>query len=258
MEKELILEKNNKFFDAYAKVINIENKTLEDLLKEHDKFSLLEHLRLNFLLDCSLPNKCDRIMVEENSYETVLSIDEIPEEAYQFLNFKKFVSNETRNNIRKAQKMRTEETQQKITLALRGKHRSEAVRKRMSETRKGRPAWNKGKACKEETKEKLRKANLGKKQSENTKEKRKQSIHKLKWWNNGVIQIRCAICPNGWLPGRLPNQLSKAAREKCSQIGKHWYTNGKVNTMAKTCPDGYWEGKCKKHCIENHESDSRN
>jgi hypothetical protein len=138
MEKELILEKNNKFFDAYSKNINVENKTLEDLLKEHSKFTLLEHLRLNFLLDCSLPNKCDRIKVEENSYKAVLSVDEIPDEAYKFLTFKKFVSNETRTNISRAQKMRTQETQQKITLALTGKHRSEAVRKRMSETRRGR------------------------------------------------------------------------------------------------------------------------
>lgn len=138
MEKELNIDKDNKFFDEYSKLIDVENKSLIDLLKKHAVFDLSEHLRLNFLLDCCLPNKADRILVEENSYEAVLAVDDLPESCYEFLEFKKFVSNKTRNKIREAQYKRTPETQQKMNSALKGQHRSEAVRKKFSEMRKGR------------------------------------------------------------------------------------------------------------------------
>ena len=93
-----------------------------------------------------------------------------------------------------------------------------------------------------ERRQRLREANLGKKQSEETKQKRKESLSKLKWYNNGVESVRSEVCPEGYVEGRL-SYMTDEMKNKCSQKGKHWYTNGIVNTMAVECPAGFWLGK---------------
>ena len=70
---------------------------------------------------------------------------------------------------------------------MRGKKHSEETLKKMSENRKGKPAWNKGKKWSKETKEKISEKikgknhpNFGKHLSEETKEKIRQSNSKVR------------------------------------------------------------------------------
>ena len=62
---------------------------------------------------------------------------------------------------------------------------SEETRKKMSESHKGKASPNKGKKLSEEAKEKLSLKRKGK-----------------HWYTNGVDNIRCFECPDGFTPGR--------------------------------------------------------
>lgn len=55
----------------------------------------------------------------------------------------------------------SEETRRKIALKHRGMKHSEEARKKMSEAKRGKPTWRKGKPLSEETKQKLSRANMG-------------------------------------------------------------------------------------------------
>ena len=78
-----------------------------------------------------------------------------------------------------------------------GKHHSEESRKKISEAHKGRyigrtPTWLVGKQLSEEHKQKDREAILG-----------------LKYWNNGIKNVRARECPEGFVRGRLKKKTQR-------------------------------------------------
>ena len=141
----------------------------------------------------------------------------------------------------------SKETVEKRVAKLKGQTRTLEQRKRFSEGQKerfkGSPGTRLGAVTTDETKQKLREANLGKKQSEKTKLKRKESISKLKWWNNGVENLRAEACPEGYVAGRINFKPSIESKAKSSHKGTKWFTNGKENRMVYECPEGFWPGK---------------
>lgn len=142
----------------------------------------------------------------------------------------KEVSKETRDLHSESKKGKThtvsDETRKKISIANTGKSHpawnkgvpwSEEAKRKMSETRKGKPGTFKGKTHSEETRkmisEKLKAMHLvspmkGKTHTEEAKEK---------------------------------NRLAHLGK-KGPNRGKCWFTNGKVNVMASECPEGFWKG----------------
>lgn len=63
---------------------------------------------------------------------------------------------------------------------------SEETKKKISESLKGKPSWNKGKRHTEETRKKIGAASIGK-----------------HWYNNGKENRFCFECPDGFMPGML-------------------------------------------------------
>jgi hypothetical protein len=53
----------------------------------------------------------------------------------------------------------------------------------------------------------------------------------LHWWNNGKDEVKCQICPDGYVKGRLK---------------KKWWTNGEVEVLQQFCPPGFLPGRLKK------------
>lgn len=151
--------------------------------------------------------------------------------------------------IAAAHKGRTQskETIEKRVAKLKGQKRTNEQRQRFSEAQKERfknsPGTRLGSTVSNETKQKLREANLGKKQSEETKLKRKESISKLKWWNNGTENVRAIECPEGFVSGRINFKPSEESKAKSSHKGTKWFTNGIENRMTYECPEGFWPGK---------------
>ena len=132
----------------------------------------------------------------------------------------------------------------KISASLSGrKHTEEAKEKmRLGQLRRDPSTIRRGFTLSEEQRARISETLKGHKQSAETKQKRIESLHKLKWFNNGIESIRCEKCPEGYVPGRL-SFMTTEMKDKCSQKGKHWYTNGKINKMAFECPEGFWLGK---------------
>lgn len=110
----------------------------------------------------------------------------------------------------------SEETRQKISDALKGRHLSEEAKKKLSEAHRGKKLSEehrrkirenskgmKGKHHSEESKRRLSEANKGKKLSEETIRKRSESFKGNCWFNNGKVCIRVKECPEGFVPGRL-------------------------------------------------------
>lgn len=96
-----------------------------------------------------------------------------------------------------------------------GKKHSLESKQKMSEHQKSRkgplnPMW--GKECSPERKKKISEANKNK-----------------KFFNNGIMTVKAATCPEGFKPGRLWT--------------KHWFTDGVSNIMAEKCPDGFHRGR---------------
>lgn len=69
-------------------------------------------------------------------------------------------------------------------------------------------------------------------------ETHKENMHKHVY-NNGVIEVRAKECPEGFVKGGLPK--SKSHREH--MCGKHWFNNGKINYKGFDCPKGFIKGK---------------
>ena len=113
-------------------------------------------------------------------------------------------SEETKNKISKAAKGRqfSEETKKKIREALKGKHHSEETKNKISKATKGRQ-------FSEETKKKISKAKKGRKRSEETRKKISEAMKGntatkgMRWFNNGKINKLCYECPVGFVPGQL-------------------------------------------------------
>lgn len=155
-------------------------------------------------------------------------------------------------NISKALKGRPQSKilVEKRTAKLRGQKRTAEQCQRFSEAQKKRfqnsSGTRLGAKTSEETKQKLREANLGKKQSNETKLKRKEAISKLKWWNNGIKNVRAIECPEGFIAGRVNFKPSAESKAKSSHKGTKWFTNGIENCMSYECPEGFWPGRTSK------------
>ena len=117
-------------------------------------------------------------------------------------------------------KHRSEETKNKISEShkgeknpMYGKHLSEEHKNKISETEKGKKISEeskkklsevkKGQKHSEETKKKLSEANKGKHLSEEAKMKIGAAKKGMCWFNNGKINIRAKECPPGFIPGRI-------------------------------------------------------
>ena len=69
----------------------------------------------------------------------------------------------------------------------------------------------------------IREATTGIKQSKETKEKRRKTISTLKWWNNGLTNIRSVSPPDtNWEAGRCGKFTQNTIKEcpHCGKIGK--------------------------------------
>ena len=91
----------------------------------------------------------------------------------------------------------SEEAKRKMSESLKGKHHTEEAKRKMSEAHKGRyigrtPTWLVGKQLSEEHKQKDREAILG-----------------LKYWNNGIKNVRAKECPEGFVRGRLKKKTQR-------------------------------------------------
>lgn len=111
----------------------------------------------------------------------------------------------------------------------------------------------------------------GKHHTEESKKHISESMSRLKWWNNGIVSVRCESCPDGFVHGRLKltdewkQHISESERgnkhpwygrhhtedskKKISimitqrNIHNHWYNDGKKNVFTKECPDGFVKGR---------------
>lgn len=134
----------------------------------------------------------------------------------------------------------------KVSAATRGRKCTDEMKQRMSESQKKRDpsTFARGFTRTEEQKQHLREINLGKKQSEETKQKRREALHRLQWFTNGVEDVRAEVCPEGFHVGRT-YKMTTETKTKCSQAGKKWFNNGIKNTMAVECPVGFVPGRMK-------------
>lgn len=104
------------------------------------------------------------------------------------------------------------------------KHES---RIKISNSKKGKPTWNKGK---------------------------KTGKNGLKWYNNGDREIKCSESPgDDWKHGRIYRERPDARKQilemnkvKSYVKGRKWYNNGKENKMCFEHPGNEWkEGRLK-------------
>lgn len=89
----------------------------------------------------------------------------------------------------------TNETKIKMSIASKGKSKSEKHKMAMRKPKSEKHKLN------------LAKANLGKTRSDQSRQSAKDAmqIRGMKWWNNGIQNRRTGICPgDGWHPGRIP------------------------------------------------------
>jgi hypothetical protein len=92
----------------------------------------------------------------------------------------------------------TDESRRRISEGNKGKVRTAEMRERYAASKRGIPKTV-------EHRQKLSEANIGKVRSDESKNKASETLSRLKWWNNGVFQVRTEERPPGdeWLPGRL-------------------------------------------------------
>ena len=192
---------NNKYFEKYCTLVPFEFDTVDEALVKHNSYTFELHLKLNQILYGFTKNLVDRRKIEADRYFVFYQCAD--PKFTEYLQFPAFRSNESREHYRQAQFNQSDETKKKRAEARRGKKHTEKSKALMSSKAKGRIPYNKGKQMSVETKEKLRIANLGKKQTEETRQKRSKTIAKLKWFNNGNINIRAEFCPEGFTAGRF-------------------------------------------------------
>lgn len=148
-------------------------------------------------------------------------------------------------SLRQTGTKQSKETVEKRATKLRGQKRTAEQRQRFSEAQKKRDpsTFARGFTVPQERRDRISQTLLGTKQSEETKLKRKESISKLKWWNNGVENVRTVQCPEGFVAGRINFKPSDKSKAKSSHKGTKWFTNGVENRMSYECPEGFWPGK---------------
>lgn len=123
-------------------------------------------------------------------------------------------------------------------------------RKRMSESRKGRKAWNKGVKYTEDQKKNLKTWQPGRAVSDKTRARLSAALKGRKFsdeWRKNLSK--------GWEKRKekglgcteeTRTKMRNSHKKPGSTTkGKHWFTNGIVNTLAYDCPEGYWKGKIK-------------
>lgn len=79
--------------------------------------------------------------------------------------------------------------------------------------------------------------------SKDQKDKLSAISSNSRWYNNGVRETFNRVCPEGWVPGRLPvsAEVSEKVRKRSSKC--RWYNNGTKCTFAEHCPDGWVPGR---------------
>lgn len=112
-----------------------------------------------------------------------------------------------------------------------------------------------GKKLSEESKAKLRATKASRKHLHKKRKSRvytdaeRQKISKIQkgmhWYNNGVINTRARVCPEGFVPGAIHfEKLSEVLKGKNEWVkGRKHFTNGEKNIMAFVCPEGFWPGR---------------
>ena len=76
------------------------------------------------------------------------------------------------------------------------------------------------------------------KYGEDFKERCRQNMLGKHWYTNGIDNIQCRKCPEGFRPGR-----TLCVKNNNGSKGFHWYTNGIINVSAKECPEGFRLGR---------------
>ena len=74
---------------------------------------------------------------------------------------------------------------------------------------------------------------LGKTHKEESNQKRSCSMKVLKWWNNGLIQVRLENCPEGYLPGRLKTLSRKSPKHTSVSSTKVKTPLGEFNSITE-------------------------
>ena len=131
-----------------------------------------------------------------------------------------------------------------------GKHLSEEHKIKISESMKGKPAWNRGKHVSDETRKKISEGNKGKQvgekhplygkhHSDEAKE-RMSAAHKGKKLSEETKNKMGAAKKGKHLSEEHKNKVAEA------NIGMHFFNNGKINIRAKECPPGFVIGMLKR------------
>ena len=220
---------------------------LEGTEVDNDKDNLVslsegDHFLVHWLLwKCTLKGyrtrtvNAVRLMYRKSLKYLSLETVEMVAKDWQVINHRK-MSKESKKKMSDSLKGRefSEEHKEKISKALRGKPKSEEhksklrgennpmygklqsdeTKKKICKGLKGHTPWNKGKPGtftgkkhSEETKRKISAIHKGKKLSEETKEKMSETHKGRHWYNNGKIAVFVYECPQGFIKGRIKNDL---------------------------------------------------
>lgn len=132
-------------------------------------------------------------------------------------------------------KHHTKDTRKLISSKGKGVKRSEEFKRNCSQRQQGTNNSFYGKHHTEDILKKISEASKTKWQDEAYKEKQhkiRTELH-LKWWNNGINEVKSDVQPYGYIEGRLPKHT-------------HWFTNGEDEIKSTVCPDGWWSGRSNK------------
>lgn len=160
------------------------------------------------------------------------------------------VSKETRKKLSELRKCKYSSEKNPMY----GKSHSEEVRKRMSES-------HKGKLIPEEVRKRMSKSHKDKSHSTERKRKMSESKKGRKWWNDGCGNTKFVVeyPGDGWFPGRNEEVKRKHSEtvkgEKNHNYGKKWWNDGCGNNkMSVECPgEGWVPGMMKKgHSLNRH------
>lgn len=123
--------------------------------------------------------------------------------------------------------------------SMHGLNMSKITKIKRSKSLSGSGNGNFGKHFSKEHREKLSNSHIGKKPWNYGKE---MNSDKMKWYNNGIINVRCESAPEGFVPGRIDYDVDKNKLSKATKNTK-WYNNSIKNIRAKECPPGFVEGR---------------